>query len=221
MPITCDVDRFYYGTDGLLDKLYAGDVLVWPCYNCDTHDPVYARARYSDALLYIPKICIPMSTGAEYLIEDAKSNVQLDKGPAYNGLWSVALAGQTWGFMPPVTAQIGELIVEGELPTTIDIIGNLTSSLSFYLTLTDDISTDDQGILMRIAGMEVELIPSVFFGTTILARVDRSGDSLEIQSTTDLPLDEEIEIIVYYKKDPPHDMLRIYYGSEIVAEVIE
>lgn len=218
MPVSCEVVKFYYGTDGLLDRLYAGTVMIWPCWNCSIVDSEFASPQYSDALMYVPKVCPPITPGFDFEITDAVSHIEMTRGDAYNGLFDYD--DVTWGFEPPIDSSVyGETIVEAELPAVVDKVGVETSSVSFYLELFDDLTVDEEGLIIKVEDMEIELVASVFGGTQVLARIPGTPDPVEVQATTDLLLNNKMRVIVVYDKAVTPHKFTIYYNENVVGEV--
>lgn len=220
MPISCDATAFYYGTV-TVTRMYVGTTVVWPCYDCDIPDVELLDPVYADALMYVPTVCY--ATSGPSKLSDKVSEIELTKGPAYVGIWSITFGtvDKTWGFYPPAEEDIGEIMVEAELPN-IDNVGVTKSAVSFYITVNNEIPVADEGLLLVVDNLEVEVVASVFGGTQILARANRATPDppLEVQASTDLPLDTEVKIIVDFYHDLTTDRLVIYYDGLIVGEIL-
>lgn len=222
--LLCDVDRLYAG-DQEIFKVYAGSVLVWPCYDCTVEDPEYADEFYDDAVLYIPKVCLAPQVSAAPQIKDAWPNVLLPPGPGYSGIWSVDGDNVTFGFNEPdVPEKYGQIIVEEESLWLPGFGINSSASVSFKITIEELIGLEQNGLLIQVNGLEVHLNGYEFFPPAIRARALREGlfFPIETVATHSLPIGEEVHVIVTYENigDFDFERLRIYYDGEIEAEYI-
>lgn len=222
--LLCDVDRLYAG-DQEIFKVYAGSVLVWPCYDCSVEDPEYADEFYDDAVLYIPKVCLAPQLSAEPQIKDAWTNVLLTPGPGYSGVWSVDDDDLTFGFnAPDVPEKYGQIIVEEESLWLSGFGINHSASISFKITIEEIVGLEQDGLLIEANGLQVYLFGYEFFAPSIRARALREGLFFPIETVAlhELPVDEEVHVIVTYENlgDFDFERLRIYYDGEIEAEYI-
>lgn len=216
MPKLCEATALYLGSVGPIARVYNRNQMIWPCWNCSIVDPEFAKSTYLDALMYVPKVCIPITAGVEFEIKDAVHFIPITPGDAYNNMFNYS--GVTWGFSPPVDSDLyGEVVVEADLPAIVDTVGVVDSSVSFFLEIDEEIGVDDVGVLVKVEDMEIELRASAFGGTQILARVPGTPDPIEVQSTTDLTLDKKTLISIAYQVGI---RLTIYYDYEKVGETL-
>jgi hypothetical protein len=236
MPHCCDLDRIYVGDQSVV-RLYAGNILVWPCYTCVelpiedprhvffdyVDDPEYADEFYADAVLYIPKTCAPGIAQKDFaprIIKDAWPNVELPLGPAYNGLFSVDDNDETFGFNAPISYTFfGQNITEEDSLWLTGFGRDVPCSVSFFIT-SSEVTLDTDGLLFNVDGLEIYLNGYLFFNPAIKARALRSGlfFPIEIVATESLPNNEETHVIVTYENDDVITRLRIYYDGTMVGE---
>lgn len=220
MPTTCTPYRYYYGDVGPIDKLYAGDTLVWPCFNC-TPDPEYARPEYGDALMYVPEVCTPVIAGP-LRISDAKSLIDITQGPAWNGLFNYG--GATYGFFPQGLSDLfGEVLAEADLPAVTGKVGSVNCSVSFYIELIEDLTGDEPGLFLKFGEMEIELKAGDISGTLILARVPHptGGDPIVLEGIN-LVLNNRVRVIVTYEAQEVPTYVasfKMYYNYDLVGQV--
>ena len=216
----CDVDHLKMGTTNLV-KVYAGSVLVWPCYDCTVEDPEYADEFYSTAVLYVPKVCIPTQDWAPYIVKDAWPNLELPLEAGYNGMWSVDSANQTFGFNAPDAPRYDQTIVEEDSLWLTGFGRDIECSVSFFIT-SDEVGLDCDGLLFNVDGLEISLNGYEFFNPAIKARALRSGlfFPIEVVAIENLPDGDEVHVIVTYEDNDALTRLRIYYDNVMVGEYL-
>lgn len=230
MPRSCEADAFYLGSV-IVTRVYVGDHnQVWPCFDCSIPDVELLDPEYNDALMYAPQVCPVMGGPFEDQIKEKVSGIELTQGDAFNGVYSISVSpgdDATWGFFPPAGEEgIGEVIVEAELDAVEDVVGTLTSSVSFYIEISADIDDADDGLLIQVGLMFIHIIEYTDIeasGTKIRAVVPNPTipdpfETIEVESFNFLGIDEETKVTVDYNISETAKTLSLYYNDIKVGE---